>query len=152
VEQASRRIADVKGDKRFCGSNLRGVCYILDEPTIGLHPRDNQRLIGALHRLRDLGNTVVLVEHDKEVLEAADNLYDFGPGSGRFGGQVVGQGTPKEFESGKMEGSLTADYLSSKKVIPIPKTRRMERRGEETPKRSPAPDATPAKKPRKKKG
>jgi excinuclease ABC subunit A len=134
------------------GRALTGVLYVLDEPTIGLHPRDNQRLIGALHRLRDLGNTVVLVEHDKEVLEAADNLYDFGPGSGRFGGQVVGQGIPKEFESGKMEGSLTADYLSSKKVIPIPKSRRMERRGEETPKRSPAPDATPAKKPRKKKG
>ncbi len=114
------------------GRALTGVLYVLDEPTIGLHPRDNHRLIGALHRLRDLGNTVVLVEHDKEVLEAADNLYDFGPGSGRFGGQVVGKGTPEEFESGKVEGSLTADYLSGQKVIPIPKTRRMERRGEES--------------------
>jgi len=135
------------------GRALTGVLYVLDEPTIGLHPRDNHRLIGALHRLRDLGNTVVLVEHDKEVLEASDNLYDFGPGSGRFGGQVVGKGTPKEFESGKLEGSLTADYLSAKKVIPIPRTRRMERRGEETPPPpSPAPEPAPAKKTRKKKG
>jgi excinuclease ABC subunit A len=132
------------------GRALTGVLYVLDEPTIGLHPRDNQRLIGALHRLRDLGNTVVLVEHDKEVLGAADNLFDFGPGSGRFGGQVVGKGTPKEFESGKIEGSLTADYLSSKKVIPIPKTRRMERRGSEV--ETSAPEPAPAKKSRKKKG
>jgi excinuclease ABC subunit A len=119
------------------GRALTGALYVLDEPTIGLHPRDNHRLIGALHRLRDLGNTVVLVEHDKEVLESADNLYDFGPGSGRFGGQVVGKGAPKEFESGKLEGSLTADYLSSKKVIPIPKTRRMGKLGQ--PGASPAP-------------
>ncbi|WP_145027658.1 excinuclease ABC subunit UvrA [Caulifigura coniformis] len=133
------------------GRALTGVLYVLDEPTIGLHPRDNHRLIGALHRLRDLGNTVVLVEHDKEVLEAADHLYDFGPGSGRFGGQVVGQGTPREFESGKVEGSLTGDYLSSKKVIPIPKTRRMERRGEEAPKAGATLETSPAKKPRKKK-
>lgn len=110
------------------GRALTGVLYVLDEPTIGLHPRDNHRLIGALHRLRDLGNTVVLVEHDKEVLAAADNLYDFGPGSGRFGGQIVGQGTPKQFEDGDIKGSLTADYLSGEKVIPIPKTRRMERK------------------------
>ncbi len=131
------------------GRALTGVLYVLDEPTIGLHPRDNHRLIGALHRLRDLGNTVVLVEHDKEVLEAADNLYDFGPGSGRFGGQVVGQGTPQQFESGTLEGSLTADYLSARKVIPIPKMRRMERRTDE-PTAAPEKPARPRKPPRKK--
>jgi excinuclease ABC subunit A len=110
------------------GRALTGVLYVLDEPTIGLHPRDNHRLIAALKRLRDLGNTVVLVEHDREVLDAADRLYDFGPGSGRHGGQVVAEDTPSKFESGDVPGSLTADYLSGKKVIPIPKHRRMVRR------------------------
>lgn len=110
------------------GRALTGVLYVLDEPTIGLHPRDNHRLIAALKRLRDLGNTVVLVEHDREVLDAADRLYDFGPGSGRHGGQVVAEDTPSQFQSGKVAGSLTADYLSGNKVIPIPKTRRMVRR------------------------
>src|SRR6185369_14099875 len=76
------------------GRALTGVLYVLDEPTIGLHPRDNGRLLGALRRLRDLGNTVVLVEHDREVLESADRLFDFGPGAGRFGGTIVGRGTP----------------------------------------------------------
>jgi excinuclease ABC subunit A len=107
------------------GRALTGVLYVLDEPTIGLHPRDNTRLISALHRLRDLGNTVVLVEHDREVLDSADRLYDFGPGSGRHGGQVVAEGSPAHFQNGKIEGSLTADYLSSRKSIPIPKTRRI---------------------------
>jgi excinuclease ABC subunit A len=133
------------------GRALTGVLYVLDEPTIGLHPRDNHRLISALHRLRDLGNTVVLVEHDREVLDAADRLYDFGPGSGRHGGQIVAQGAPAEFGSGTVEGSLTADYLSGKKVIPIPKTRRIALRKSVQP-TSEKPAATsppPAKKTKK---
>ncbi|RLS51729.1 MAG: ATP-binding cassette domain-containing protein, partial [Planctomycetota bacterium] len=110
------------------GRALTGVLYVLDEPTIGLHPRDNGRLIGALHRLRDLGNTVVLVEHDREVLEAADRLYDFGPGSGRYGGQITAEGTPAEIEANP-EGSLTGAYLSGAKSIPIPSVRRLVRKG-----------------------
>ncbi len=109
------------------GRALTGVLYVLDEPTIGLHPRDNGRLIGALHRLRDLGNTVVLVEHDREVLEAADRLYDFGPGSGRHGGQITAEGTPAEILSNP-EHSLTGAYLSGVKSIPIPSLRRLVRK------------------------
>ncbi|GAB4142137.1 MAG: excinuclease ABC subunit UvrA [Planctomycetaceae bacterium] len=105
------------------GRALTGVLYVLDEPTIGLHPRDNDRLLKALHRLRDLGNTLVLVEHDREVLEHSDRLYDFGPGAGRFGGTIVGEGTPKQL--GRRKTSLTGQYLSEKKSIPIPQTRRM---------------------------
>ena len=108
------------------GRALTGVLYVLDEPTIGLHPRDNGRLIEALHRLRDLGNTVVLVEHDKEVLESADHLFDFGPGSGRFGGNVTADGTPKQV-SQMTQQSLTGAYLGGKKGIPVPKARRMQR-------------------------
>jgi len=108
------------------GRALTGVLYVLDEPTIGLHPRDNGRLIDALEKLRDLGNTVVLVEHDREVLEAADRLYDFGPGSGRFGGTVVAEGTPRELSQQGKE-SLTGAYLSGDKEIPIPRQRRMAR-------------------------
>jgi len=108
------------------GRALTGVLYVLDEPTIGLHPRDNGRLIGALHRLRDLGNTVVLVEHDREVLESADRLYDFGPGSGRHGGRVTAEGTPAEILA-LPEQSLTGAYLSGAKSIPIPKVRRLTR-------------------------
>ena len=111
------------------GRALTGVLYVLDEPTIGLHPRDNGRLIGALHRLRDLGNTVVLVEHDREVLEAADRLYDFGPGSGRHGGQITAEGTPKEIEADS-EHSLTGAYLSGAKGIPVPQVRRLVRTGQ----------------------
>ena len=106
------------------GRALTGVLYVLDEPTIGLHPRDNGRLIEALQKLRDLGNTIVLVEHDREVLCAADRLYDFGPGAGRLGGTVVGQGTPKQLGKNKM--SLTGQYLTGKKQIPIPSERRIE--------------------------
>ena len=109
------------------GRALTGVLYVLDEPTIGLHPRDNGRLIGALHRLRDLGNTVVLVEHDREVLEAADRLYDFGPGSGRHGGQITAEGTPAEILA-NAEHSLTGAYLSGAKSIPIPSVRRLVRK------------------------
>ncbi|HWL09581.1 MAG TPA: excinuclease ABC subunit UvrA [Planctomicrobium sp.] len=107
------------------GRALTGVLYVLDEPTIGLHPRDNGRLVQALEKLRDLGNTVVLVEHDREVLAAADRLYDFGPGSGRFGGSVIAEGSPKELTK-HPHGSLTAEYLSGQKSIPIPLRRRMQ--------------------------
>jgi excinuclease ABC subunit A len=106
------------------GRALTGVLYVLDEPTIGLHPRDNGRLIQALHKLRDLGNTVVLVEHDREVLEASDRLYDFGPGSGRFGGTVVAEGAPRDLARSP-QGSLTGAYLSGEKGIPVPRVRRM---------------------------
>ena len=111
------------------GRALTGVLYVLDEPTIGLHPRDNGRLIQALEKLRDLGNTVVLVEHDREVIEAADRLYDFGPGAGRFGGTVVAEGTPKQIAR-QSKASLTGAYLSGTKGIPVPVQRRMQARGE----------------------
>ena len=104
------------------GSGLCGVLYVLDEPTIGLHPRDNRRLLAALHQLRDLGNTLLLVEHDREVLAAADHLLDFGPGAGRHGGTIVAQGT--EAVLGRKRGSITGPYLSGKKAIPIPTNRR----------------------------
>ncbi|MDR3622773.1 MAG: excinuclease ABC subunit UvrA [Paludisphaera borealis] len=104
------------------GSGLTGVLYVLDEPTIGLHPRDNNRLLGALKRLRDLGNTLVLVEHDREIIEAADHLIDFGPGSGRFGGEVTASGTPKAVRANP--DSLTGRYLSGATAIPVPTNRR----------------------------
>ncbi len=106
------------------GRALTGVLYVLDEPTIGLHPRDNKRLIDALHKLRDLGNTVVLVEHDREVIEASDRLYDFGPGAGRFGGTIVADGTPKQVAR-RSKSSLTGAYLSGDKGIPVPHDRRL---------------------------
>lgn len=106
------------------GRALTGVLYVLDEPTIGLHPSDNGRLLSALKRLRDLGNTVVMVEHDREVLKAADRLYDFGPGAGRFGGTITAQGSPREMS--KSELSLTGKYLSGREDILIPTTRRMD--------------------------
>jgi excinuclease ABC subunit A len=105
------------------GRALTGVLYVLDEPTIGLHPRDNGRLITALKKLRDLGNTVIIVEHDREVLNAADRLYDFGPGAGRFGGTVVGEGTPKQLQ--KRRKSLTGQYLANNREIAVPSERRM---------------------------
>jgi excinuclease ABC subunit A len=104
------------------GSGLTGVLYVLDEPTIGLHPRDNRRLLGALEHLRDLGNTLVLVEHDREVIGAADYLLDFGPGAGDRGGDVTARGTPKQVMRAK--ASLTGQYLSGNKAIPVPATRR----------------------------
>lgn len=106
------------------GSGLCGVLYVLDEPTIGLHPRDNTRLINALHKLRDLGNTLLIVEHDREVLESADGIVDFGPGAGRLGGQIVANGTPERVA--KQRGSVTGPYLSGKKAIPVPTNRRVE--------------------------
>jgi len=105
------------------GSGLTGVLYVLDEPTIGLHPRDNGRLIRALNRLRDLGNTLLIVEHDKEVIAGADQLLDFGPGAGRHGGTVVAKGTPAQVA--KRKTSVTGPYLSGGKSIGIPINRRM---------------------------
>ncbi|MGL5898322.1 MAG: excinuclease ABC subunit UvrA [Lactobacillaceae bacterium] len=104
------------------GSNLSGVLYILDEPSIGLHQRDNARLITSLKEMRDLGNTLVVVEHDEETMLAADYLVDIGPGAGDQGGQIVAAGTPEEVE--KNPNSLTGQYLSGKKVIPLPQKRR----------------------------
>src|SRR5262249_35477219 len=100
------------------GSGLTGVLYVLDEPTIGLHPRDTGRLLAALRHLRDLGNTLVLVEHDREVIESADHLVDFGPGSGEGGGEVTAAGPPSRVKASKK--SLTGRYLSGKLSIPVP--------------------------------
>jgi excinuclease ABC subunit A len=97
------------------GSRLRGVLYVLDEPSIGLHQRDNQRLIEALIRLRDLGNTVLVVEHDEDTIRAADYVLDLGPGAGRLGGEVVAEGTPQQIMA--VPDSLTGQYLSGKKTI-----------------------------------
>ncbi|MCA9221100.1 MAG: ATP-binding cassette domain-containing protein, partial [Planctomycetales bacterium] len=105
------------------GSGLCGVLYVLDEPTIGLHPRDNTRLLTALHKLRDLGNTLVVVEHDREVIEGCDAICDFGPAAGRLGGQVVAQGSPTQLS--RRRGSVTGPYLSGKKAIGIPSNRRL---------------------------
>ncbi len=132
------------------GSGLTGVLYVLDEPTIGLHPRDNQRLVKALHRLRDLGNTLLLVEHDREVIESADHLLDFGPGAGREGGEIVAAGSPRQIarqsrsprarrarvtetagDSGahvkatdSVGTSVTGRYLAGVDAIPVPTNRR----------------------------
>ena len=105
------------------GSGLCGVLYVLDEPTIGLHPRDNKRLLKALHRLRDLGNTLVLVEHDREVIEGSDAIVDFGPAAGKHGGEVVAQGKPATVA--KRRTSVTGPYLSGKAAIPVPSNRRL---------------------------
>ena len=104
------------------GSSLVGVLYILDEPSIGLHQRDHLRLLGTLKRLRDLGNTVVVVEHDEETIRSADYIIDMGPGPGERGGKVVFAGPPEALM--KAEGSLTGQYLSGKKTIPLPQQRR----------------------------
>ncbi len=104
------------------GSALQGVLYVLDEPSIGLHQRDNSKLISTLLKLRDLGNTVLVVEHDEETIEAADELIEIGPGAGKHGGKVMAQGSPAELI--KKGDSVTGQYLSGKKFIAIPKTRR----------------------------
>jgi excinuclease ABC subunit A len=104
------------------GSGLQGVLYVLDEPSIGLHQRDNERLIGTLKHLRDLGNTVIVVEHDEDTMRTADYLLDIGPGAGVHGGEVVAAGTPAEVEQNN--ASITGQYLSGKKQIPVPKKRR----------------------------
>ncbi len=105
------------------GSQLRGVLYVLDEPSIGLHPRDNMRLLETLHQLRDLGNTVLVVEHDQETIEHADYVIDLGPLAGTHGGEVVAVGTPKQIE--KAKGSLTGKYLNGDVKIEIPDVRRL---------------------------
>ena len=104
------------------GSGLTGVMYVLDEPSIGLHQRDNERLIGTLKHLRDLGNSVIVVEHDEEAIAAADHVIDMGPGAGVHGGEIVAQGTPAEIL--RDPASLTGQYLSGRKSIPMPARRR----------------------------
>ena len=104
------------------GSRLTGVLYILDEPSIGLHQRDNDRLIGTLKSMRDIGNTLIVVEHDEDTMMAADYLIDIGPGAGVHGGTIVAAGTPTEVMNNK--ASLTGQYLSGKKAIPVPQERR----------------------------
>jgi excinuclease ABC subunit A len=103
------------------GSQLVGVLYILDEPSIGLHQRDNARLINSLENLRDIGNSVLVVEHDKDMIERADWVIDIGPKAGRFGGKIISEGTPKQLLA---EHTLTAQYLNGEKKIEVPKTRR----------------------------
>jgi len=103
------------------GSGLTGVMYVLDEPSIGLHQRDNDRLIGTLKHLRDIGNSVLVVEHDEDMIRAADHVVDMGPGAGIHGGQVVAQGTPSEVEAS--DASLTGRYMSGKLKIPVPPSR-----------------------------
>ncbi len=105
------------------GSGLSGVLYVFDEPTIGTHPRDNRRLIGVLRRLRDLGNTVLVIEHDLEMISAADYVIDFGPGAGVHGGQVMASSAPEEVAG--QPGSLTGQYLSGSASIPLPQRRRI---------------------------
>ena len=112
------------------GSGLTGVTYILDEPSIGLHPRDQERLIAALKELRDIGNSVLVVEHDRDTILAADHVIDFGPKAGKGGGEVIATGAPEIFthkppatEKSSVK-SLTQAYLSNEEEIPVPKTRR----------------------------
>ena len=114
------------------GANLTGVLYVLDEPSIGLHQRDNRKLLGTLSRLRDLGNTVIVVEHDEETIRVADYVIDLGPGAGDLGGHVIFQGTPKQLVdgAGSAEGSLTGAYLTGARSIPTPASRRPAMRGE----------------------
>ncbi|HGA2257917.1 TPA: excinuclease ABC subunit UvrA [Streptococcus agalactiae] len=126
----SRSAGTLSGGESQCirlatqiGSNLSGVLYVLDEPSIGLHQRDNDRLIDSLKKMRDLGNTLIVVEHDEDTMMAADWLIDVGPGAGAFGGEIVASGTPKQVA--KNTKSITGQYLSGKKVIPVPSERRV---------------------------
>ncbi|MBJ8191428.1 excinuclease ABC subunit UvrA, partial [Bacillus cereus] len=104
------------------GSSLMGVLYILDEPSIGLHQRDNDRLISALEHMRNLGNTLIVVEHDEDTMMAADYIIDIGPGAGIHGGMIMSQGTPQEVMEDP--NSLTGQYLSGRKFIPVNTERR----------------------------
>lgn len=104
------------------GSGLVGVCYILDEPSIGLHQRDNDKLLGALKGLRDLGNTLIVVEHDKDTMMEADFIVDIGPGAGEHGGEIIATGTAAEIMKNK--NSITGQYLSGKRKIEVPSVRR----------------------------
>ncbi|WP_428030099.1 excinuclease ABC subunit UvrA [Ancylobacter sp.] len=108
------------------GSGLTGVLYVLDEPSIGLHQRDNERLLGTLRRLRDLGNTVIVVEHDEDAILAADYVVDVGPGAGVHGGRIVAQGTPKEILANP--NSLTGKYLTGEMNVPVPRRRKPDRK------------------------
>ncbi len=127
------------------GSGLSGVLYVLDEPSIGLHQRDNDRLLVTLRRLRDLGNTVIVVEHDEDAIRAADWIIDMGPGAGAHGGEIVAQGTLKDVL--KAKGSLTADYLTGRRSIAVPETRRIAAKGDGIQIRTRAkPEAKPTKK------
>ncbi len=109
------------------GSGLTGVLYVLDEPSIGLHQRDNERLLGTLRRLRDLGNSVIVVEHDEDAIREADYVVDIGPGAGIHGGEIIAQGSPQEVMANP--ASLTGDYLMGRKAVPLPKQRRIARPG-----------------------
>jgi excinuclease ABC subunit A len=111
------------------GANLTGVLYVLDEPSIGLHQRDNRKLLATLSRLRDLGNTVIVVEHDEETIRTADYVIDLGPGAGEHGGHVIFQGTPAELMASG-DASLTGAYLTGRRSIPTPKARRPPLKGE----------------------
>jgi excinuclease ABC subunit A len=104
------------------GSGLTGVLYVLDEPSIGLHQRDNRKLIETLTRLRDLGNTLIVVEHDEDTIRTADWIVDIGPGAGEHGGKVVSSGSYEDLI--KAKGSITGAYLAGRSVIEIPKKRR----------------------------
>ena len=109
------------------GSGLTGVLYVLDEPSIGLHQRDNDRLLGTLKHLRDIGNTVIVVEHDEDAIMQADHVVDIGPGAGIHGGEVIAQGTPAEIMANPK--SLTGQYLSGERQVPLPKQRRQPQKG-----------------------
>ena len=112
-------------DRRWAsqiGSGLSGVLYVLDEPSIGLHQRDNDMLLATLRRLRDLGNTVLVVEHDEDAIRTADYVIDMGPGAGVHGGEIVAKGTLKQIL--KAKGSVTADYLNGTREVPVPAKRR----------------------------
>ncbi|WP_333795435.1 excinuclease ABC subunit UvrA, partial [Hyphomicrobium sp.] len=109
------------------GSGLTGVLYVLDEPSIGLHQRDNDRLLGTLRHLRDLGNTVIVVEHDEDAILTADHVVDIGPGAGVHGGQIIAQGSPADIMANP--ASLTGQYLSGTRQIPLPKARRKPQKG-----------------------
>ena len=126
LDRASATLAGGEGQRirlaTQIGSALMGVLYVCDEPSVGLHPIDNERLIGTLVRLRDLGNTVLVVEHDEAMMMAADHLIDLGPGAGEHGGEVVATGTPKQVA--RKKASITGQYLSGKRLIPMPATRR----------------------------
>ena len=108
------------------GSGLVGVAYILDEPSIGLHQRDNDKLLATLMHLRDLGNSVLVVEHDEDTMRAADCIVDIGPGAGEHGGEVVAVGTAEEIMA--CDRSITGAYLSGRRKIPVPETRRKPKR------------------------
>ncbi|MBI4912601.1 MAG: excinuclease ABC subunit UvrA [Acidobacteria bacterium] len=110
------------------GSKLQGVMYVLDEPSIGLHQRDNQKLLGTLREMRDLGNTVLVVEHDLETIQTADHVIDMGPGAGEHGGQIVAQGSPEDIAADP--ASITGHFLSGRDEIPVPRKRRKAQRGQ----------------------